>query len=477
MPAQNNVYGVGELTEQLKRMVTQRFPFVFVRGEVGNVSRPGSGHIYFTLKDERAQLQCAWFSGRQRAARNVDLLTGEVYDRPPLAAHELARNGAEIVCAGSLDIYAPRGQYQLLVDFALPVGAGALAAEFEARKARLAALGYFAHERKRPVPVNPERIALITSQRGAAIHDFLEIAKTRGLSSHIRLYPVPVQGDGAAEKIAGAIALANAQAFAQVIVIIRGGGSLEDLWAFNEECLAAAIFNSRLPVLAGIGHEVDVTLADMTADMRAATPTHAAQLLYAPRNELWQRLDNLQICLQRTMERHAQRAKKDLESLANTLRLLSPASRIERAAARLMDLRRRLDRSFAEKTRGLQARFSNAKSMLVQARPYARKLQAGAEKLERLGQCLESAFMKQLDKRQIALNMLDLRLEAASPMAPMRKGYALLKNENGLVRGIEDAGRGSLVEAILQDGSLFMRVDGRAAKSQTSKCHTLQDEK
>ena len=307
---QDGILTVRALTEQLRRSLEGRFPFVWVRGEVSNLSRPGSGHIYFSLKDQDAQLQCVWFRGQQRQAeqgQSFDPLTGEVFDSPRPSPLELLRNGLDMLCAGRISVYAPRGQYQMLVELVQPAGQGLLAQAFEERKRRLAEAGYFAQERKRLPPWNPQRVALITSPSGAAVHDFLELARDRGSGAQIRLFPASVQGEEAAPEIVRALETANEQNWAQVIVLIRGGGSLEDLWAFNEESVAEAVFHSRLPVVAGIGHEVDVTLADMTADLRAATPSHAAQLLWPLRAELRQRLDESEAALRRAFAARLER--------------------------------------------------------------------------------------------------------------------------------------------------------------------------
>ena len=327
-PMQDGILTVRALTEQLRRSLEGRFPFVWVRGEVSNLSRPGSGHIYFSLKDQDAQLQCVWFRGQQRQAEQgqaFDPLTGEVFDTPRPSPLELLRNGLDLLCAGRISVYAPRGQYQLLVELVQPTGQGLLAQAFEERKRKLAEAGYFAQERKRPLPWNPQRVALITSPSGAAIHDFLELAQNRGCGAEIRLFPASVQGEEAAPEIIRALDEINAQGWAQVIVLIRGGGSLEDLWAFNEEAVAEAVFCSRLPVLAGIGHEVDVTLADLTADLRAATPSHAAQLLWPLRAELRQRLDEAFAALRRAAASRLEHAELLLRERENALRWFSPA--------------------------------------------------------------------------------------------------------------------------------------------------------
>lgn len=499
----NHIYTVSALTARLRQTIEERFPFVWVRGEVTGVSRPQSGHLYFGLKDAQAQLQCAWFAGRQRkAGQSFDPLTGEVYEEPPLAPAEMARNGAELLCAGRLDVYAPRGQYQLLVEFAQPAGAGLLALEFEARKARLAALGYFACERKRPLPPHPARIALVTSSRGAAIHDFLEISRNRGVGSRIRLYPVQVQGEGAAEKMAEAIAFANADSWADVIVIIRGGGSMEDLWAFNEECLAKAIFDSELPVLAGIGHEVDVTLADMTADVRAATPSHAAQLLWRPRNELWQNLDSLQLAMTRCLDVRLESAMQALTGRINSLRILSPFNKLERLREKLAGCERRLARemdlrlaaplaNIAEYERraqlalrvkverslsrvtGCRMRLDRAVPLSIKkARENLRQAACSLEKAHGLRQRLATAdarlesglasltalFNTAMTGRRFAMNALAARLRALDPAGPLKRGYALLRGREGLVTSVTQVQPGDLVEAELLDGSLDLSV-------------------
>lgn len=483
----DNIYTVSALTDILRKTVEERFPFVWVRGEVTGVSRPQSGHIYFALKDARAQLQCAWFAGRQRRlGQKFDPLTGEVYETPPLTPLEMARNGVELLCAGHLDIYAPKGQYQLLVEFAQPAGAGLLSMEFEARKARLAALGYFASERKRPLPAHPACIALITSRHGAAIHDFLEISRSRGIASRIRLYPVQVQGQGAAEKMAEAIGLANAQNWADVIVLIRGGGSMEDLWAFNEECLAKAIFDSGLPVLAGIGHEVDVTLADMTADVRAATPTHAAQLLWQPRNELWQCLDSLQLALDRCLNMRLEIAQKKLGGQIDALRFLSPARklarlndklnacqrqlgremglRVEQSLRRLAGSERQMVREVALNLENAAKRLHVASCSLRKAHGISCKLSDAESRLDLIFSSLAASFNAVVIGKKFALNGLDSRLRALDPGAPLRRGYALLHGKNGIVKSIAQTWSGDVVEAELWDGRLVVNVERKMDK-------------
>ena len=246
-----SILTVRQLTAQIKDAVESGFPYVWVRGEVTNVSRPSSGHIYFSLKDENALLQAVWFKGSQKERETFDPLTGEVFeDGPRMSLARTLRNGQQVICAGRLTVYAPRGGYQLVVELAQDSGEGQLHLALEALKRKLAEKGYFSLERKRPIPEHPHRVAVITAPSGAAIRDFLRLSGERGTGCEIRIHPVPVQGDDAPPCIAEALDDENRRGWADVLVLIRGGGSLQDLWAFNDERVAGAVYRSRIPVVA-----------------------------------------------------------------------------------------------------------------------------------------------------------------------------------------------------------------------------------
>ena len=490
---QDGILTVRALTEQLRRSLEGRFPFVWVRGEVSNLSRPASGHIYFSLKDQDAQLQCVWFRSQQRQAeqgQSFDPLTGEVFDSPRPSPLELLRNGLNMLCAGRISLYAPRGQYQLLVELAQPAGQGLLAQAFEERKRRLAAAGYFAQGRKRLPPWNPQRVALITSPSGAAVHDFLELARDRGSGAQIRLFPASVQGEEAAPEIVRALKAANDQDWAQVVVLIRGGGSLEDLWAFNEETVAEAVFHSRLPVVAGIGHEVDVTLADMTADLRAATPSHAAQLLWPQRAELRQRLDESVAALRRAFAARLEREELALRECENALRWFSPqrhqarlAERLERLSLTLRGAARQwllnkwrllagLERSRRAapslgRVDALQARLSLLRAALDAALPHSLSNAEHSLALARNG--LRSAGAAWLEKRFRHLDNLENALAANDPLAPLHRGYALVRTaRGGILRSVGQTTSGREIEVRLADGRLsavVKRISPDAAQS------------
>ena len=475
---------VRQLTDSLRRHLERQFPFVWVRGEVGNISRPASGHLYFTLKDADAQLQCVWFRGSQRQHSRFDPLTGEVFETPPPAPEVLVRQGAEIVCAGHVGVYAPRGQYQLVVELAQPFGQGGLALAFEERKRQLAARGYFAQERKRPLPWNPRRVALVTSPSGAAIHDFWRIASRRGSGARICLFPSLVQGAAAAPSLVAALEAANALAGhpdgPQVIVLVRGGGSLEDLWAFNEQMVADAVFRSRLPVLAGIGHEVDVTLADMTADVRAATPSHAAQLLWPSRQELMQRLDDVELSLHRAQRRCVERWELLHAQYARMLRGNGPARQLRRLddeLSRLVQALRRggqqwlagQERARATLAGGLAAHWSAARLMAheVALRHETQRLHAALPRL--LAGCEQTRLWhrQRLDANALGLvrraeeelDRLTLRLAACDPLRPLERGYAMMQDEAGRVLSdLASVHAGQDVRIRLRDGSLGATV-------------------
>ncbi|MDD4701015.1 MAG: exodeoxyribonuclease VII large subunit [Desulfovibrio sp.] len=486
---QEAILTVRELTEQLRKSLEGRFPFVWVRGEVTNFSRPGSGHVYFSLKDQDAQLQCVWFRHMQRQAdKAFDPLTGEVFDKPRPSPLELLRNGLDVLCAGRISVYAPRGQYQLAVELVQPAGEGLLAQAFEESKRKLAGLGYFSQERKRPLPRDPQRVALITSPTGAAIQDFLELARQRGSGSRIRLFPTLVQGAEAAPAITRALAEANAQNWAQAIVLVRGGGSLEDLWAFNEESVAEAIYTSRVPVLAGIGHEVDVTLADMTADMRAATPSHAAQLLWPLRAELHQRVDETMSALRRAMERRLEKAGQGLRECEKALAWFSPQRHHERLYERLAALQAALDRAghhwlnsklqradFLE--RGLRSALGPEKLDIFDTRleQLTARLHSALPRLvadkERALQhgilCWQNTARTYVAEHLRRLDALSMALEARDPLMPLARGYALVSTSAGLVRSVDQTSPGTKIEVRLADGSLAAVVSDvrRARKS------------
>lgn len=456
----SQIFTVRELTDALKKTLEGAFPFVWVRGQVSNLSRPASGHMYFSLKDADAVLNCVWFKGNQRGDERFDPLTGEVFEdgpRPSLA--RTMQDGTEIMCAGRLNVYPPRGSYQLVVELAQDVGLGKLFMEFEELKKKLTAKGYFDSMRKRALPYHPKNVAVITAPSGAAIQDFLRIAETRGWGANIRIYPALVQGDLAARQLATQVAKANADGWADVIVLIRGGGSIEDLWAFNDEALAEKIYSSRTPVIAGIGHEVDTTIADMTADVRAATPSHAAQLLWPERSILIQSLDELEMRLTRHVEQQLGAKEHQLHTLERGLGWLSPAQRLTRLGEQFSDMTERLQRV-------MTTRFETAEQQVMYSEERIRRafgedaVNYKLQQTDTLLNRLQWAGEKLLNSAERKLERAAITLESLDPHKPLERGYSLVQKADGsFVRSVDEVATGDMLNVHVKDGVVDVQVE------------------
>ena len=385
------VYTVGRLNREARMLLEAGLPPLWVEGEISNFSSPASGHWYFSLKDRDAQIRCAMFRARNQA----------VGFRP--------KEGQLLQARGRVSLYEPRGDYQLIVEQLEDAGEGALKREFEKLKARLAAEGLFAAERKRPLPAVPRRIAVVTSPTGAAIRDILHILARRFPAAAVLIYPVPVQGAAAAPAIVAAIDLANARADCDVLILARGGGSLEDLWSFNDEGVARAILRSAMPVITGIGHEIDFTIADFVADVRAPTPSGAAQLVVPDRQSL---------------------------------------------LAQLLTLRERLRLAVSRQlTHGGQA-YTHLLRRLNQAHPGSRLAQQ-AQKLDDLEQRLIYAWQKQATRLAQRLALASRGLNTVSPLATLQRGFAIVTDAGGaVVTDAADLKAGDEIEARLAKGSV-----------------------
>jgi exodeoxyribonuclease VII large subunit len=437
--ARRQVLTVSELVNSLKKLAEERFDFVWVEGEISGLRRPGSGHAYFSLKDDQALLRAVLF-------------------RPQASLMRFAlEEGQRVLCQGRLTVYPPRGDVQLVVDTIEPRGAGALALAFAQLRRRLQAEGLFDEARKRPLPDMPQRVAVVTSQSGAAIRDFLNVLHRRFDRVSVAVYPVPVQGDEAAPRMVSALKDLAAWGWPEVIVLTRGGGSPEDLWAFNDEALARAIAASPIPVVSAVGHEVDVSISDLVADLRAATPSAAAELLVRPRADLAHRLRFLRERLTRAGQAQVARRREVLAGLKRGLgdpsrRLIDKRLRVEDLLSRAGHAARaalhRRERELARAREGLLAQRPDRHVVALQARrdALARRLAlAGAEALRR---------------RRTGLRELEARLRALSPLAVLGRGYALVRDEAGkVVRRAASLAPGQAVAVRLQEGSLRARVE------------------
>jgi exodeoxyribonuclease VII large subunit len=351
--ATRTVYSVSELNREVRVLLESGIGNVWVQGELSNLSRPSSGHWYFSLKDGEAQVRCCMYRTRNVLARFAP------------------REGQMLIARGRVSLYEPRGEYQLQVEHLEDVGLGELQRAFDELKRRLAAEGLFAPERKRALPLAPRLIGVITSPSGAAIRDILNILARRFPSARILVHPVPVQGDAAPLAIARALDLASSRAECDVVILARGGGSLEDLWAFNDERVARAIFRSRIPVVTGIGHEIDFTIADFVADVRAPTPSGAAELVVPDVSTWLHRLAQFERRFLASMRRAVNMDHRRLESLQHRLRQVHPGVRLLRHAERLAELDRRLQRAMRTLMGSTAARLDSAVRALQAVSPLA----------------------------------------------------------------------------------------------------------
>ncbi|AKC83293.1 exodeoxyribonuclease VII large subunit [Verrucomicrobia bacterium IMCC26134] len=414
---------VTDFTRRVKTLLESGLRPGWVRGEVSNLRIQTSGHVYFSLKDTGAQLAAVMFRGD--AGRQTVKL----------------RDGMQVVAYGEISVYEARGNYQLIVRVVVEDGVGRLQREFEALKARLAEEGLFAKERKRALPRLPRTVGFVTSPTGAAVQDFLRILSRRGWRGRVVVLPAKVQGDGAATEVAAMIALANDPAACgavfDLLVVGRGGGSLEDLWAFNEEVLVRAVAGSRVPVISSVGHEIDFTLSDFAADVRAETPSAAAELISSGWVAESERLAQLGKALRAEAETALESARERVDGLAARLRLLSPMTQVERSWQRLDDI---------------QARFTKAAAGAVQIRRHGVALTAG--------RFAAASPARRVERESQRLLGLWKRLQAASPASVLNRGFAIVRDEEG--RAITRAAElraGQRIEIELGDGRGAARVE------------------
>ncbi|PAU73537.1 exodeoxyribonuclease VII large subunit [Vreelandella alkaliphila] len=443
MPDTPQALSVSQLNQRAKQTLERDVGEVWVEGELSNVSRPASGHIYFTLKDDRAQIRCALF--RQRAR----------FVAAPM------RDGDQVKLRGRVSLFEPRGDYQLIADAVQTAGLGELLAAFERLKAQLEGEGVFANTR--PLPFPPRKILILSSASGAAIRDVLAVLAARWPLADVTLIPVPVQGAEAAPAMISALGLLNRQARLDpdqdVVLITRGGGSLEDLWAFNNEHLARAIFHSRLPVMSAVGHEVDVTLADFAADMRAPTPSAAAERLVPDQHALKQQLTQAENRLQRAMQARLERDSQRLDTLRARLR--HPGEQLERQRQHVTALCQRLQRAIQQAVQQQQVRVTQLSKRLA-SQDMVRLHRAEQERVSQLQRRLASAMQRALEVRQARLSSAARELNAISPLAVLGRGYAIAQDEKGqVIRRAEDTAPGQKLSLRLGEGRLNVEVKRR----------------
>jgi exodeoxyribonuclease VII large subunit len=432
-------YTVSELSGQIRQLLGGEFTDVFVSGEISGVKLAASGHYYFTLKDESSQLKCVCYKMTARYLRF----------KP--------QDGAAVIARGRVDLYDARGELQLIVDSLEPQGLGALQHAFEQLKKRLAMEGLFDQERKKPLPALPERIGIVTSPTGAVIRDMLHVLERRCPGRHIRLYPTPVQGEGAAESIAEGIGYFATSGWAEVIIVARGGGSLEDLWAFNEEIVARVIAASEVPVISAVGHETDFTIADFVADLRAPTPSAAAEIVIATRQSLVDGLDVADHKLRQSMRLTLALAHRHLHRVAvDSTRLRSMigrrTQRVDELEYRMRDAIRA---ALLQRTRAMDSLSARLARKDVRLR-----FAEARRKAEQFDQRLRQLLQLKLRDARASLAPVTAKLEQLSPLTILERGYAIVERDGRIVKSAEDAPVDSTVRMRVAKGQLNAKIIG-----------------
>ncbi len=429
---------ISQLNLDAQGLLESSFPLIWLQGELSNFSRPASGHWYFSLKDTRAQINGAMFRNRNR-----------LLDFAP-------QNGQQVLVRAKITLYVPRGNFQIVVEHMEPAGQGALKAQFDALKAQLQSEGLFAQEHKRTLPAWPNQIGVITSPSGAAIRDILQVLQRRCPSIPVVIYPAAVQGAEAPAQLRQALALAVARNECDVLILGRGGGSLEDLWAFNDEGLARAVANCPIPIVSAVGHEVDTGLTDFAADLRAPTPSAAAELVSPDLSIVRQRLAGLHRRLRWVMAQELRTVQERLRHLSQRLR--SPRQHLEQSSQRLDELQNRLQRQMQHRLTLLQGRLQPSQQRLARLSPQ-RLLVERQQRLATLSKRLPQPILRQLQQQQLQLAGLSKRLHTASPLETLARGYSITFKGNQAVRSVEQLQAGDTLTTRLADGEIIARVE------------------
>ena len=434
------IYTVSQLNEEIKLLLETKFDFVWVEGEISNFRAPLSGHYYMTLKDEKAQIKAVMFRPQSRYLKF------------------LPEDGMKVLAQGRVGVYEPRGEYQIVLDYLEPLGVGALALAFEQLKRKLAAEGLFDEKIKKPLPFLPQRVAVITSPTGAAVRDFLKVIGRRFANIEIIIVPVKVQGDEAAGEMVEALDWVNRHLNVDVIVLTRGGGSLEDLWPFNHEELAYAIRASHIPVVSAVGHEVDITISDLAADLRAPTPSAAAELLVAEKESLKEKLAQCRSRLMATLKSCISNQKRRVGLLARGLR--DPRRRLADSWLRLDDSHHRLVRLIHLCVKEKRTVLGSEGRSLLRHSPLTRVMSLG-QKIEFERRAMTSAVVSKVRHCSKDVSLVQGKLKEMSPLAVLRRGYAIaLKMPQKLVlKSASDVAAGSHVKITLAEGELECRVE------------------
>ncbi len=449
---QREIFSVSRLNREVRGLLEGNFPLVWVEAEISNLARPTSGHWYFTLKDPSAQIRCAMFRGKNARLRFQP------------------ENGDQVLVRAQLSLYEARGDYQMIVEHMEEAGDGALRRAFEQLKQRLDAEGLFDEAGKKSLPPLPKQIGVITSPSGAAVRDILQILQRRFPSIPVVIYPVAVQGDAAVAEIVAALKTATRRNECDVLIVARGGGSLEDLWAFNEEKVARAIHQCPIPIVSGVGHEVDFTIADFVADLRAPTPSGAAELV-SPDRAVWQqRLAQHQSRLQTVMQQRLTQRQQQLSWLDKRLQQQHPGQQLRQQNQRLDELDQRLQRSMQQRLQQCRSELTHASAKLQQHNPQRQIHQLLATQ-QQLSSRLQRVMQQALQQRRQQLQGVGRALDAVSPLATLGRGFSITRNhqDGRLLRDIKGINIGDTVETQLAQGRLVCDVRKTIHDPETSR--------
>lgn len=436
----SKIYTVSKLTEEIQTLLEGSFDFVWLEGEISNFRAPDSGHYYMVIKDEGAQIRSVMFRTQVRYLRFIP------------------ENGMKVIVQGRIGLYQPRGEYQIILDYLEPMGVGALSMAFEQLKSKLASQGLFDKDIKKPMPFLPQRVAVITSPTGAAIRDFLKIIRRRFANIEIIIIPVRVQGEKACGDMVKALDLINRELDVDVIVLTRGGGSLEDLWPFNQEDLALAIRRSPIPVVSAVGHEIDLTISDLVADLRASTPSAAAEILVMEKESLVSRLEETANRLLSRMRLVINNQTQKIEILTRALK--DPKKRVFDAWMRLDEIQSRLAYLMDMTLRQALTRLRTGERSLVVQSPL-RGVSLMRHELDFRGISLCRAMNKQLTDRYMSISLLEKSIKDLSPLSILNRGYSISRKlpEKIVLTAAAGVQKGDHLQVILAKGQLECRIE------------------
>ncbi|MCF6442400.1 exodeoxyribonuclease VII large subunit [Pseudoalteromonas luteoviolacea] len=439
LPQNNKVYTVSRLNREIRGLLEQGFASLELTGEISNFVAPASGHWYFSLKDEKAQIKAAMWRGNNRYCKY----------RP--------ENGAQVQVKARVSVYEPRGDYQLIVEQMAPAGEGLLKQQFEALQMQLAAEGLFNSFHKKPLPQQINRVGVVTSATGAAIKDILSVLKRRAPQLEVTIYPTLVQGKGAGAQIAEKIALADKRSEVDILIVGRGGGSLEDLWCFNEEIVARAIFACSLPVISAVGHEIDTTISDYVADLRAPTPSAAAELVSPDSSELISYVKDRKQRLTTALKRKLYDEQQHIARLQQRLSLQHPQNQLMQQVQRVDELQQRLIRAWQYLQQKHHHKVNVLDHTLLKFHPEKRLNEAKA-KLQRLESALHNTMKQQQSRQQNQLALLAARLDSVSPLTVLSRGYSITQKGKHVLSSVSEVKVGDALITQLADGQLHTKV-------------------